>query len=132
MLRGEYQHSTQLTALPVLSKQRPGNVSWLMQACCQPRLTLWAQSGVGKGKLTEGMWDDRHPGTAGWQVCVCVCRLAVLAGWLEGSEWKLMVVQTLNGWWAGFRHGPEDSQRELSVHDVLNSVQSGLSQNKTA
>lgn len=71
----------------MLSIQRPGNVSWLMQACWQPRPTLWGQSGAGKGNLTEGIWDDRHPGTAGWQVCVC-------ARWLEGSKWKLMVVQT--------------------------------------
>lgn len=97
-----------------------------MQACCQPRLTLWVQSGAGKGNLTKGMWDNRHPGTAGWQVCVCVCRL-------EGSKWKLMVVQILNGSWAGLRHSPEDSQRELLVHDVLNStVQSDLSRNKSA
>lgn len=102
-----------------------------MQSCCQPRLTLWVQSGAGKGNLTEGMGDDRHPGTAGWQVCVCT-HMCVCAVWLEGSKWKLMVVQTPTGRWAGLSHGPEDSQRELCVHDVLESVQSDLSQKKSA
>lgn len=114
----------------MLSIQRPGNVSWLMHACWQPRPTLWGQSGAGKGNLTEGIWDDRHPGTAGWQVRACVC---VCARWLEGSKWKLMVVQTPNSRWADLRYGPEDSPRELPVHDVLDSaVQSDGSQNKTA
>lgn len=44
-----------------------------------------------------------------------------------------MVVQAPNGRWAGLRHGPEDSPRELRVHDVPDSaVQSDLRQNKTA
>lgn len=43
-----------------------------------PRSTLWVQSGAGKGNLIEGTWDDRRPGTAGRQVCVCC--------WLVGSS----------------------------------------------
>lgn len=101
MLRGEYQCSLQPTAWPMLSKQRPGNVSWLIQTCCQPRLTQWVLSGAGKGNVTEGMRDDRHPGTgtAGWQVCVCiyVC-VCVCVGWRGASgNWWLYSPQMAGG-----------------------------------
>lgn len=122
MLRGEYQRSLQPTAWPMLSKQRPGNVSWLIQTCCQPRLTLWVLSGAGKGNVTEGMRDDRHPGTgtAGWQVCVCIY---VCVSVLAGGEQVEIDGCTAPKWQVGrsLRHGPKDSQRELFIHDVADS-----------
>lgn len=99
----------------VLTKQRPGMVSWLLQACCQPGVTPWVQSSAGKGNLTEGMGDNSQPGNAGWQVCVCEC-VYVLAG---GSKWEMMVVQTVTGRWAGLRHDLEDTHRKLNVYDAL-------------
>ncbi|KAG7506755.1 hypothetical protein JOB18_014931 [Solea senegalensis] len=76
-----------------------------MQACCQPRLTLRVQNGADLGNLTEGVRDRRHPGTAGWQV--------------RGNRW---FESTLIGRWPGLKRGPEDSQTELVVHDVLDSA----------